>query len=364
MFNRMFRKSLFIALLAYATAAVFGADFAKTITTKVADGVYLFTTTGYGDVGLNGNVTAIITDEGVVVFDSAGTPPVAENIIAEIKQLTDKPVRYVVNSHWHWDHWGGNQAFKTAYPAVRIIAQAKTRDLMRVDSIEWNKDYIGKAIPGHIQELEQVLADAKAKNAAPDRIARITALLDADKEFYRQKTNLTNTFPDTVHSDSLTVFLGGREIQIHSARAITPGDSYLFLPKEKVLITGDILLHPIVYAIGGVYPKSWTENLKKMVALDPAAVIPGHGPAETDQAFLRANLALFERVFSDVKDARVRGVTQAQIKDEIGKNTSDYIALIGLDAQRADEFKGLFLNNFAAAAYEELEHPLGDKPVR
>jgi cyclase len=343
----MIRKSLLIWTLLF-TFCAFAADYAKTTSTKVADGVYLFTTSGYGDVGLNGNVTAIITDEGVVVFDSAGTPPVAENMIAEIKKLTDKPVRYVVNSHWHWDHWGGNQAFKAAYPGVRIIAQAKTRDLMRVDSIEWNKDYIGKAIPGHIQELEQLLADAKAKNAAPDRIARITALLDADKQFYQQKTTLTNTFPDTVYSESLTLYLGGREIQIHAARAITPGDSYVFLPKEKVLITGDILLHPIVYAIGGVYPASWTD----------------HGPAETDQSFLKDNLSLFERVLADVQDAKARGVSQAQIKDELGKKAADYATLIGLDPQRADEFKGLFLNNFAVAAFEELEHPLGDKPVR
>jgi cyclase len=361
----MLRRS-FLLLISLLCGTAWGqtGNFARTTVTKVADGVYLFTTSAYGDVGLNGNSTAIVTDEGVVVFDTTGTPSVAANIVAEIKKLTTKPVRYVINSHWHWDHWGGNQVFKAAFPDVRIVSQAKTRDLMRVDSIEWNKEYIGKAIPGHIRELEQMLADAKAKNAPPDRIARISALLDADKEFYQQKTTLTNTLPDTLYGECMTLFLGGREIQIQSARAITPGDTYVFLPKDKILITGDVLLHPIVYAIGGVYPASWTETLKKLVALDPAIVIPGHGPAEMDASFLKANLTLFERVLADVKGAKAKGVTQPQMKEELTKNAAEYAAMIGLDAQRTDEFNGLFLNNFVTAAYEELNHPLGDKPVR
>jgi cyclase len=361
----MFRK--FVGLIAFlfcTVVCVLAADFAKTTTTKVAEGVYLFTTTGYGDVGMNGNSVAIVTDEGVVVFDTAGTPPVAQNTIAEIKKLTNQPVRYVINSHWHWDHWGGNQAYKAAFPGLQITAQAKTRDLMMVDSIAWNKDYLGKLIPGHIAELEQVLADAKAKNATPERIARITALLEADKEFYKQKTTLTNTFPDTVFSEALTLFLGGREIQVCSARAITPGDAFIYLPKDKILITGDVLLHPIVYAIGGVYPGSWTETLRRFVALDPAIIIPGHGPAQMDQSFLKANLTLFEDVIADVKAGKSNGRTQAQVTDDLAKKAAAYAALISLEPQRTDEFKGLFLNNFVTASYEELERPLSEKPVR
>jgi cyclase len=360
MLTNMVRR---IALLLFLSTA-FAADFGKTTTTKVAEGVYLFTTTGHGDVGLSGNSVAIITDEGVVVFDTAGLPTVGEHLIAELRKVTDKPLRYVINSHWHWDHWGGNQAFKAAYPNVQFIAQAKTRDLMRVDSIAWNKDYVGKAIPGHIADLEKRLADAKAQNAPTERIASINALLEADKDFLKQKTTLTNTFPETLFSESLTLHLGGREIQIHAARAITPGDAYVFLPKERILITGDALLHPIVYAIGGVYPTTWIATLKKFVAHDPAIVIPGHGPVEMNQDFLKANLKLFERVLADVQAAKAKRVTQAQIQEELGKNALEYAALIGVESARVEEFKGLFLNNFTAAAYEELDGPLGDKPKR
>ena len=61
---------------------------------------------------------AILSDEGVLVFDSNATPETAATVLAEIRKLTDKPVRYLVNSHWHWDHWGGNQTYQAAFPGL------------------------------------------------------------------------------------------------------------------------------------------------------------------------------------------------------------------------------------------------------
>jgi glyoxylase-like metal-dependent hydrolase (beta-lactamase superfamily II) len=91
------------ALLAAFCGAV---DFGKVTTIKVAERIYLFTTTPYVDVGLSGNSVAILSDEGVLVFDSSATPETAATVLAEIRKLTGKPVRYLVNSHWHWDPLG------------------------------------------------------------------------------------------------------------------------------------------------------------------------------------------------------------------------------------------------------------------
>src|SRR5258708_5936595 len=76
-------------------------DYGKVTTSKVADGVYLFTTTPYAEAGFCGNSVAVITDEGVLLFDSSALPQTARTILTEIQKLTDKPVRYLVNSHWH-----------------------------------------------------------------------------------------------------------------------------------------------------------------------------------------------------------------------------------------------------------------------
>src|SRR3954451_7932715 len=113
-------ESLF-CLVSFCAADEYG----KVNIEKVAPDVYLFSTTGYGDVGLGGNCIAVISNDGVLVFDTSGTPSTAQVILGELRKLTDQPVRYVINSHWHWDHWGGNQVYKAAFPNVQIISHEK-----------------------------------------------------------------------------------------------------------------------------------------------------------------------------------------------------------------------------------------------
>ena len=80
-------------------------------TIEVAKGVYLFISKPYGDVGLDGNSIAILSNDGVLVFDANGTPASSALVLAEIRKLTTQPVRYVVYSHWHWDHWYGTETY-------------------------------------------------------------------------------------------------------------------------------------------------------------------------------------------------------------------------------------------------------------
>ena len=129
-----------VTLLAfmYFVPACAAKDYGKVTGQKVAEGVYLFTTTPYADVGLSGNSVAILSDDGVLVFDSSATPETAATVLAEIRKLTDKPVRYLVNSHWHWDHWGGNQTYLAAFPGLQIITHEKTRELMLTVEPRWN----------------------------------------------------------------------------------------------------------------------------------------------------------------------------------------------------------------------------------
>ena len=86
---------------------------------QVADGVVLFITPRYGDVGLDGNSVAIISRDGVLVFDSNGTPAAAAAVLAQIRTLTDRPVKYLVNSHWHWDHWYGAEVYRKRFRRSR-----------------------------------------------------------------------------------------------------------------------------------------------------------------------------------------------------------------------------------------------------
>lgn len=168
-------------------------DSGQVSSTKVADGVYLFQTKPYGDVGFGGNSVAILTDDGVVMFDTSGTPASAQTILAAVKGLSDKPVTYVINSHWHWDHWGGNQVFKAAFPTLQILSHEKNREQMRDVAIPWNTPGLERDLPHYVDTLKQQLAQAEAKPASEAEIARQRELLRADEDFLLQKRSVVYT---------------------------------------------------------------------------------------------------------------------------------------------------------------------------
>jgi glyoxylase-like metal-dependent hydrolase (beta-lactamase superfamily II) len=357
---------LFLSILLYfglSSNTTFAADYGKVTGQKVAGGIYLFTTTPYADVGLSGNSVAILTDEGVLVFDSGTTPETAATVLAEIRKLTDKPVRYLVNSHWHWDHWGGNETYLAAFPGLQILTHEKTRELMLTVEPRWNDKGLKQDLPQFLDGFEKQIAAAKAKNAPPERIQAAEQRLAVDRNFLAQKLALHKTYPNVTFAESMTIFMGGREIQLLHAQAITTGDTYLYLPKEKVLVTGDILLSPYPFAIGGTYPAEWLKTLEKFAALSPNIIIPGHGDAETDTDFLRGNIELFKEVIGQVKANKVKGMTSEQTVEALDKQNAELAAKIGIkDVETAAAFKDYFLDVFAKRAYRELDGPLGDLP--
>lgn len=335
---------------------------AKLSVQNVADGVYLFSSSRHGDVGFVGNSVAILSDEGILVFDAGCVPSDSAAVLAEIRKLTDKPVRYLVNSHWHWDHWQGNQTYKAAFPGLQIVSQENTRILMRDVSVPRTENDL-KALPGYIDSLEKDLAQKKGAHAPDDELRDLVQLLQADKNFLAQKQSVQFTYPNFTYAESATIWLGTREIRLFHAQAITSGDTYAYLPKEKVLITGDILVRPVPFAVGGTFPADWIGILQKLIALNPEVVIPGHGTAEGSKQALEQDLQLFQRVVRQVRDAKSKGLSEEQTVEAIGKNNNELAAIIGVtDAGLLSAFKPFFLDVFVRRAYQELDHPLTDFP--
>jgi glyoxylase-like metal-dependent hydrolase (beta-lactamase superfamily II) len=167
--------------------------------TKVADGIYLFTTPPYGDVGLDGNSIVITSDEGTLVFDTNGTPAASAAVLNQSRTLTDRPVRYIVNSHWHWDHWYGAETYINAFPSAQVIAHAQTRERMQRAALAFNAPGIERDLPNYIQNLE--------KKAAPNPALQPT--LADDRFFLDQKRSVRHVFPTVTFSDRLTIWLGG-----------------------------------------------------------------------------------------------------------------------------------------------------------
>jgi glyoxylase-like metal-dependent hydrolase (beta-lactamase superfamily II) len=227
----------------------------------------------------------------------------------------------------------------------------------------WNKKGLTEDLPQFLDGFEKQIASGKANHLPEERIKKAEERLAVDRNFLAQKQSLRKTYPNITFSDSLTVLLGTREIKIMHARAVTPGDTYIYLPKERILITGDILLNPYPYSIGGSYPAEWLATLILLGGLHPAVIVPGHGDAVTNNELLDNNIALFQEVVRQVKDAKTKGMTLQQTADALGNRAAELAAKIGVhDADSAGAFKAYFLDVFVKRAYRELEAPLGDLP--
>jgi glyoxylase-like metal-dependent hydrolase (beta-lactamase superfamily II) len=346
-------RAVSLAVLFAVAAALNGAEYVRPAPQRieVGKGVYLFVSKPYGDVGLDGNSVAILSNDGVLVFDSNGTPASSAAVLAEIRKLTDKPVKYVVNSHWHWDHWYGTETYTNAFPDVKVVAQEKTRALMAGPAIEFNRRGLESDLPGYVASL------AKAVAAKPE----LRALLEEDRFFLEQKKNAHLVLPGVTFPDRLSLRLGERAIEVlHDDRAVTPGDTFLYLPAEKIVITGDLLVNPVSFALS-CYPAGWLRTLERIDALDATVIVPGHGEPLHDKVLLRATMDVMRELRKAGKDAKARGLDPDQAREEVFPRLRDLMVTITKDDPKAnDQFKTYLVDWYMHRVYDELNGPLTD----
>jgi glyoxylase-like metal-dependent hydrolase (beta-lactamase superfamily II) len=322
----------------------------------------LFISAPYGDVGLDGNSIAILSKDGVLVFDSNGTPAAAAAVLAEIRALTNQPVRYLVHSHWHWDHWYGAQVYNEAFPDVKIVAHEKTRAMMMGPALEFNRPGLENGLPGYIKALEAKQAATKSSAAPASEVARLTERIDTARFFLDQKTRVRHTFPTTTFTDRMDITLGERRVQVlNVGRAVTPGDTFVYLPAERVLITGDLLVNPISFALS-CYPSEWLQVLEKLDAIDATVIVPGHGEPLRDKTLLRATRDVFRMLLTKGREAKAKGLDPDQAKDAIMPELDDVMVKItGDDPNQKAAFRTQLVDWYLHRVYEELDGPLTDK---
>jgi glyoxylase-like metal-dependent hydrolase (beta-lactamase superfamily II) len=276
---------------------------------KLADGVYAVIVKPGSSAGSNGAV--IITKDEVLVVDTHYRPSFARELIEEIKKLTPNPVRYVVNTHWHNDHVQGNDAYFNVFPkGVELLSHINTRRDIVDKAIPNMRDDLATGTPAAIKQLEERLA----ANTDPALKPRLEASLADRKAYLAELKSIEISLPTLTFDHSMILHKGGREIRLlYFGRGHTEGDVVVFLPKEKIVITGDLLTSGIPFFRDG-HPAEWTATLKGVSHLDFDTAVPGHGPVQTGKSQMGRLIAYMDDLVSGVRKMANEGKSFDEVK--------------------------------------------------
>ena len=245
---------------------------------KLSDHAYAYTAEGDPNTGI------IIGDDAVMVIDTQATPVMAQDVIRRIREVTDKPIKYVLLSHYHAVRVLG----ATAYAPEQIIASQDTYDLI-VERGEFDKaSEIGR-FPRLFQNVESVPAGL--------------------------------TWPTITFTGKMTIWLGSVEVQIlQLGRGHTKGDTVAWLPKEKILFSGDLVEFDATPYAGDAYFQDWPQTLDNIAALNPEKLVPGRGAAlqtpEQVQAGLAGTRAFVSELYASVKAGAAEGRDLRKVYEE------------------------------------------------
>jgi glyoxylase-like metal-dependent hydrolase (beta-lactamase superfamily II) len=278
---------------------------------QIADGIYQFITAPDGYVP-NGNSVVIVNENDVLVFDTFSRPSTARTVLAEIRKLTNKPVRYVVNSHHHPDHWSGNEVYAEAFPGLEIIATEESRQFMLNIAVAWPAVFTNNL--GKDQaDLDKEVRTGKASDGTALTARQRSKDEDdvrLEREFVAEAMTVKRTYPTLTYSDKLTLHHGGREFRFMSMVGDAHGTTVLYLPKERILLTGDVLSYPVPYF--SLPLSQQARSLRTLSQFDADVIIPGHGPAWRNKDFLNLEAELLESVVSQVIRAEQKGMVTVE----------------------------------------------------
>lgn len=302
-----------------------------------------------------GSAVFVVGTKSVAVFDGGGAAGITEQVIDKIKSVTDLPVSDVIISHWHGDHHFGVHRIAEAYPDVRFIGHPFTSamlDSTKVSYVDGQKNYKETRLPAFQKMV--------ASGASPDGRQLSSAEVDVyrrlinDIDDIDRETGLSRVTPiDTLVSDRMVLDLGDRQAEIlFLGHGNTEGDLVMWLPQERVVAVGDIVVLPSPYAFN-VPPRTWAQTLEAIKALDYAVLVPGHGPVQKDTHYLDL---LFE-VANDIAEQTDALSARSVAESDLGAML-DFSAFeprfTGGDALLKVSYYGYFEGPFRAAAVKSL----------
>ena len=322
---------------------------------QVADGVYAVIRREAPGLWFEANNVFIVGEHDVVVVDANFTPSATRQVLAALRRVTDRPVRYVVNTHWHDDHVTGNQVYADSFPGVEFIGHASARaDMAGVG--ETNRRQAREGAPGLAARMRALVDSGKTFDGR--------AMTDEDRAGYRTTIALAERYaaegggvriiPPTIEvDDRLVLRRGERTIEVlHLGGGHTGADLVVHLPREGVVVAGDLVVWPVPLVGSTSAPDAFRGSLERLLALRPRVIVPGHGPVMQGDAYARTVLGLLESLTRQTRAAKARGETLEEARRSV--DLEEHRRLIAGDSPfRSFVFQAYVAGPGVEAAYRE-----------
>ncbi len=283
--------------------------------TKIGEGVY--SAIAKPRTIINCNAVIFEQSDGLLIVDTHSKPSAAVSLVSQIRsEVSTKPVRHIVNSHFHWDHSQGNSAYRRIAPQADLVASEPTRRLIA----ELGPQRLQASVEEAKKNLDGYKSALGSAKTAEEKAFYQNEISQAN-EFIREMQNVKPELPNVTFSEDLILHDKTHELYLaFRGRGHTAGDVVVFSPRTKVVATGD-LLHGFLPFLTDSYPTEWPRTLLKVAELDFTQVAGGHGGVQQGKARLYQKGTFVEELTERVLSARGKKQTVEQQRASITVDT-------------------------------------------
>jgi cyclase len=271
----------------------------------------------------NSNAAIFVNSSDVLVVDAHSHPAAAAALIAQIrKEVTSKPVRWLVNTHFHWDHTQGNRAYLTTCNKVDIVASNTTKQLMSQLLVPRLRAALDSASPGPrgSQQVARQLEDLRqrpSKEKSETENAPIQERIAQLESFAAEMKDFEPTLPTITFDKSYVIREGGYDLHLEfHGYGHTAGDVVVFCPQKRVIVTGDAY-HPGFPGFTDSYPQLWPKSIDSIANLQFDHILPGHGEVERDRRGMTGQSNYIEELTERVIAGKKAGQSVADLQRTI-----------------------------------------------
>jgi cyclase len=276
---------------------------------QLAPGVFAAIRQDPLSLAVNSNSLIVIRERDVVVVDAQFTRAATRETVAAIRKLTDKPVGYVINTHWHDDHIAGDQVYRDSFPSVRFVMQENTVADLKNLGVPNRKQQV-EAVPPVVERFERLLSMGLGIDSTPvskEERRAVASAIGIVEQYLAEAPGFRAVTPTDTVLRRMILGQGRDRIDLlWFGQGNTRGDLVVHLPDPGIVATGDLVVAPIPFGFNS-YPKSWVNVLDSVMALKPKVIVPGHGPVMRDLDYVRSVRGWLDRINRETSAAAARG---------------------------------------------------------